>query len=98
MDSAVSHQNDKPVFYKRDLLFTHLVVDIIKYDVFGDKTEYTVYYAGTSKFFSRIHNFQFLDKSVFEYFTAIKEWKLDCINSILFLPPWQFITTFSVSR
>lgn len=49
MDSAVAHQDDKPVFYKRDLLFTHLVVDKLKYDVFGDQMEYTVFYAGTSK-------------------------------------------------
>ncbi|KAG8282638.1 Semaphorin-2A [Homalodisca vitripennis] len=49
MDSAVAHRDDKPVFYKRDLLFTHLVVDKLKYDVFGDQMEYTVYYAGTNQ-------------------------------------------------
>ncbi|XP_075210954.1 semaphorin 2a [Lycorma delicatula] len=49
MDSAVAHRDDKPVFYKRDLLFTHLVVDKLKYDVFGDQLEYTVYYAGTNE-------------------------------------------------
>lgn len=49
MDAAVAHRNDKPVFFKRDLLFTHLVVDILKYDVFGEKLEFVVYYAGTSK-------------------------------------------------
>lgn len=50
MDEAVAHRDDKPVFYKRDILFTHLVVDKLKYDVFGDQMEYIVYYAGTSKF------------------------------------------------
>lgn len=49
MDAAVAHRNDKPVFYKRDILFTHLVVDNLKYDVFGEKLEFVVYYAGTSK-------------------------------------------------
>lgn len=48
MDEAVRHENDKPVFYKRDLIFTHLVVDQVKIDSFGDQTEYTVYFAGTS--------------------------------------------------
>ena len=49
MDAAVAHHNDKPVYYKRDLLFTHLVVDRLKYDIFDNKMEYVVYYAGTSK-------------------------------------------------
>ncbi|XP_039291270.1 semaphorin-2A [Nilaparvata lugens] len=49
MDSAVGHKDDKPVFYKRDLLFTKLVVDKLRYDVFGDALEFTVYYAGTSE-------------------------------------------------
>lgn len=49
MDSAVAHRDDKPVFYKRDLLFTKLVVDKLRYDVFGDALEFTVYYAGTSE-------------------------------------------------
>ncbi|XP_066909227.1 semaphorin-2A [Halyomorpha halys] len=48
MDAAVAHRNDRPVFYKRDLLFTHLVVDILRYDVFGDKLEFVVYYTGTN--------------------------------------------------
>ncbi|KAK6631234.1 Semaphorin-2A [Polyplax serrata] len=48
MDEAVRHENDKPVFYKRDLIFTHLVVDQVKIDSFGDQTEYTVYFAGTN--------------------------------------------------
>jgi hypothetical protein len=49
MDTAVSHENGKPVFYKRDLLFTHLVVDKLKIDLFGTGLEYIVYYAGTSE-------------------------------------------------
>lgn len=38
MDSAVPHMNNKPVYFKRDLIFTHLVVDRIG--------NYTIYYAG----------------------------------------------------
>lgn len=49
MDDAVSHKDNKPVYYKRDLLFTRLVVDPLQYDVFGKRYHYTVYYAGTSK-------------------------------------------------
>ncbi|PSN50647.1 Semaphorin-2A, partial [Blattella germanica] len=46
---AVAHENGKPVFYKRDLLFTHIVVDKLKIDLFGTDLEYIVYYAGTNK-------------------------------------------------
>lgn len=49
MDSAVAHENGKPVFYKRDLIFTHLVVDKIRVRSYGNDQEYTVYYAGSSK-------------------------------------------------
>lgn len=49
MDEAVRHEHDKPVFYKRDLIFTHLVVDKVKIESFGDQLEYTVYYAATGK-------------------------------------------------
>lgn len=49
MDSAVTHENEKPVFFKRDVFFTKLVVDRIKVDLGGSVLEYTVYYAGTSK-------------------------------------------------
>ncbi|KAG8177391.1 hypothetical protein JTE90_015943 [Oedothorax gibbosus] len=56
MDSAVSQDNAKPVFYKRDVTFTCLVVDIvevegIQYTVYYAGTIYnTIYYVGTSKF------------------------------------------------
>lgn len=43
------HENEKPVFFKRDLFFTKLVVDKIKVDIGGAVLAYTVYYAGTSK-------------------------------------------------
>ena len=49
MDAAIAHRDNKPVYYKRDLLFTHLVVDKLKYDIFGDQMDYTVFYAGTSE-------------------------------------------------
>lgn len=44
MDSAVAHDNGKPVFYKRDVVFTKIVVD--KLVVAGK--EYFVYFAGTA--------------------------------------------------
>ena len=44
MDSAVAHDNGKPVFYKRDVIFTRIVVD--KLEVDGVK--YLVYFAGTN--------------------------------------------------
>ena len=50
MDTAVMHENETPVYFKRDLIFTKLVVDKIKVDVGGAILDYTVYYAGTSKF------------------------------------------------
>lgn len=53
MDSAVSHENEKPIYYKRDLFFTRLVVDKVKVDMMGHQLEYTVYYAGTNE--GKIH-------------------------------------------
>lgn len=50
MDSAVMHENEKPVFFKRDIFFTKLVVDKIRVDIGGAVLDYTVYYAGTSRF------------------------------------------------
>lgn len=44
MDSTVAHDNGHPVFYKRDVIFTRLVVDKIEVD----GIQYLVYYAGTS--------------------------------------------------
>lgn len=52
MDSAISHENEKPVFYKRDVMLTRLVVDKLRIDFVGIDLEYTVYYAGSSKRFS----------------------------------------------
>lgn len=48
MDAAVSHEYDKPVYYKRDLIFMRLVVDKIRVDMVGQQLDYTVYYAGTN--------------------------------------------------
>ncbi|XP_076304927.1 semaphorin-2A-like isoform X1 [Tachypleus tridentatus] len=45
MDSAVAHDNGKPVFYKRDVILTSLVVDKVEVD----GVLYTVYYAGSTK-------------------------------------------------
>lgn len=44
MDSAVPQDNGKPVFYKRDIVFTKIVVDLLTIN----GNSYTVYYAGTS--------------------------------------------------
>ncbi|XP_023220113.1 semaphorin-2A-like isoform X2 [Centruroides vittatus] len=44
MDSAVAHDNGKPVYYKRDVIFTRLVVDRLEVD----GVHYTVYYTGTN--------------------------------------------------
>lgn len=54
MDSAVMHENEKPVFFKRDVFFTRLVVDKIKVDIGGAVLDYTVYYAGTSNAHSNL--------------------------------------------
>ncbi|XP_044740244.1 semaphorin-2A isoform X2 [Chrysoperla carnea] len=48
MDGAVAHENDKPVYYKRDILFTKLVVDRLEINTIETKINYTVYYAGTN--------------------------------------------------
>ncbi|XP_018334945.1 semaphorin-2A, partial [Agrilus planipennis] len=53
MDSAVMHENEKPVFFKRDIFFTKLVVDKIRVDIGGAVIDYTVYYAGTND--GRVH-------------------------------------------
>ncbi|EDW31848.1 GL10746 [Drosophila persimilis] len=46
MDKAVNHEHNNPVYYKRDLVFTKLVVDKIKIDILNQ--EYIVYYVGTN--------------------------------------------------
>lgn len=55
MDSAVPHENSKPVFFKRDVVFTKIVVDFKVIDDDhqdnnnnNDARVYTIYYAGTS--------------------------------------------------
>ncbi|KAG1688937.1 Semaphorin-2A [Nymphon striatum] len=47
MDSAVRHDNEKPVYYKRDFIFTHIVVDRLKVNYPGIVKEYTIFYAGS---------------------------------------------------
>ncbi|KAG9511279.1 Semaphorin-2A, partial [Fragariocoptes setiger] len=44
MDSAVAHDNGRPVFYRRDVMFTKIVVDTLELD----GVRYTVYFAGTN--------------------------------------------------
>lgn len=52
MDSAIMHEYEKPVYFKRDIFFTRLVVDKVSVDIGGAVVDYIVYYAGTSKYFS----------------------------------------------
>ncbi|KAL7631991.1 UNVERIFIED_CONTAM: hypothetical protein RMT77_017690 [Armadillidium vulgare] len=49
MDEAVAHEHNKPVFYKRDLVFTHLVVDKVTGGASHDRSSvtFTLYYAGS---------------------------------------------------
>ncbi|KAF2350737.1 Sema domain [Trinorchestia longiramus] len=48
MDEAVSHEYHRPVYFKRDLVFTHLVVDKVTPDTRSPiASTYTVYYAGS---------------------------------------------------
>ncbi|XP_018009025.1 semaphorin-2A [Hyalella azteca] len=48
MDEAVSHEHHTPVYFKRDLVFTHLVVDKVTPDTRSPiSSTYTVYYAGS---------------------------------------------------
>lgn len=76
MDSAVSHEHEKPIYYKRDLFFTRLVVDRVKVDMMGHQLDYTVYYAGTSEYFLYYSTFASLfnpisiDRSVAEQFNC----------------------------
>lgn len=47
MDGEVDHEGGAPVYYKRDVVFTNLVVDKISTGVFSEQREYTVFYIGT---------------------------------------------------
>jgi len=47
MDSTVSHEGGAPVFYKRDVVFTNLVVDKVTAGLYGDKKEFSIFYIGT---------------------------------------------------
>lgn len=40
MDKAVNHEHSNPVFYKRDLVFTKLVVDKIKIDLLNQEVNF----------------------------------------------------------
>uniref|UniRef100_A0A8D8XHJ2 Semaphorin-2A n=2 Tax=Cacopsylla melanoneura TaxID=428564 RepID=A0A8D8XHJ2_9HEMI len=50
MDEAVAHRDNKPVFFKTDVLFTHLVVDIVNCSDLEktDVQECTVYFVATN--------------------------------------------------
>ncbi|KAJ8979585.1 hypothetical protein NQ317_019473 [Molorchus minor] len=87
MDSAVMHENEKPVFFKRDVFFTRLVADKIKVDIGGAVLDYTVYYAGTND--GRVHK--------------IVEWAKDESSSSILLDifdvtPGEPIQTMEISK
>lgn len=44
MDSAVANDNGRPLFVRRDVMFTKIVVDVVKID----GVKYTVYFVGTN--------------------------------------------------
>lgn len=44
MDSAVANDNNRPVFYRRDVMFTKVVVDVLEID----GLRYVVYFVGTN--------------------------------------------------
>lgn len=47
MDSSVTNDNNLPVFYKRDIVFTRIVADVLEVD----GVAYTVYLGGTANGF-----------------------------------------------
>jgi len=47
MNEEVDHEGGAPVYYKRDVVFTNLVVDKVVSGSFSEKREYTVFYIGT---------------------------------------------------
>ncbi len=61
----MSHERGVPVFFKRDLILTHLVVDKININVDGEERNYVVYYTGSSK--QRLFNYLLL--IIFKIFT-----------------------------
>lgn len=56
------HEYEKPVYFKRDVFFTRLVVDKVRVDIGGAVVDYTVYYAGTSKY--DFYNMSFMNISI----------------------------------
>lgn len=52
MDEAVRQDFDSPIFYKRDLILTQLVVDRLFTDMLGagQDRKYNIFYAGTSMY------------------------------------------------
>jgi len=48
MNEQVNQDGSEPAFFKRDVLFTHIVVDKVTTGEYGDEKELTVFYVGTS--------------------------------------------------
>nr|CAD7404930.1 unnamed protein product [Timema cristinae] len=48
MDSAVDHEYGRPAYYKRNILFTHIVVDRLRFNIFSTEIEYLLFYGGTN--------------------------------------------------
>lgn len=49
MDGNVDYEGVSPVFYKRDVVFTHLAVDRLSAGVYSDQKEYTIFYIGNKE-------------------------------------------------
>lgn len=48
MNSQVNQQGGQPVLYKKDVLFTHIVVEKLTTGEYADEKEFTMLYVGTS--------------------------------------------------
>jgi len=47
MNSEVNHEGGAPVFYKRDVVFTHVIVDKLTVGMFSEERQFTLFYVGT---------------------------------------------------
>jgi len=48
MNEQVNQDGSEPVFFKRDVLFTHIVVDRVNTGEYGNEKVFTLFYVGTS--------------------------------------------------
>jgi hypothetical protein len=48
MDQAVTHEGERPVWYKRNVVFTKLVVDVVSAGVGSELKDFIVFFVGTT--------------------------------------------------